>query len=94
MGREMICSVLQDSKNKRRVGKKNMNLEQAYDILEKFYEEIPGEYDDNWIDYNMETAMRERSLKSARILFEKAMESGGKDNITVMTLQITDNKIA
>lgn len=32
--------------------------------------------------------------KSARILFEKAMESGGKDNITVMTLQITDNKIA
>ena len=40
-----------------------MNLEQAYDILEKFYEEIPGEYDDNWIDYNMETAMRKSCLE-------------------------------
>ena len=27
-------------------------------------------------------------------LFEKAMEFGGKDNITVLILQITDNKIA
>jgi len=27
-------------------------------------------------------------------LFKKAMEFGGKDNITVLILQITDNKIA
>lgn len=40
-----------------------MNLEQAYNILKEFYEEIPGAYDDNWIDYNMETAMRKSCLE-------------------------------
>ena len=50
--------------------RKNMNLEQAYNILEEFYEEIPGAYDDNWIDYNMETAMRKSCLEE--ILKENA----------------------
>ena len=55
------------------VEKKNMNLDQAYNILEEFYEEIPGEYDDNWIDYNMETAMRKSCLEE--ILKKKTLKS-------------------
>ena len=35
-----------------------MNLDQAYNILEEFYEEIPGEYDDNWIDCTKTLARR------------------------------------
>lgn len=50
-----------------------MNLDQAYNILEEFYEEIPGEYDDNWIDYNMETAMRKSCLEE--ILKKKTLKS-------------------
>ena len=50
-----------------------MNLDQAYNILEEFYEEIPGEYDDNWIDYNMETAMRKSCLE--KILKKKTLKS-------------------
>ena len=50
-----------------------MNLDQAYNILEEFYEEIPGEYDDNWIDYNMETAMRKSCLEE--ILKRKTLTS-------------------
>ena len=53
--------------------RKNMNLEQAYNILEEFYEEIPGAYDDNWIDYNMETAMRKSCLEE--ILKRKTLTS-------------------
>ena len=31
-----------------------MTLEESYEILENYYQNIYGMYDDNWIDYDLE----------------------------------------
>ena len=30
-----------------------MTLEESYEILENYYQNIYGMYDDNWIDYDL-----------------------------------------
>ena len=33
-----------------------MTLEESYEILENYYQNIYGMYDDNWIDYDLDVA--------------------------------------
>lgn len=39
-----------------------MTLEESYEILENYYQNIYGMYDDNWIDYDLDVAFTKLQL--------------------------------
>ena len=40
-----------------------MTLEESYEILENYYQNIYGMYDDNWIDYDLDVAFTKLQLE-------------------------------
>lgn len=42
-----------------------MTLEESYEILENYYQNIYGMYDDNWIDYDLDVAFTKLQLEKS-----------------------------
>ena len=40
-----------------------MTLEESYEILENYYQNIYGMYDDNWIDYDLDVPFTKLQLE-------------------------------
>lgn len=40
-----------------------MTLEESYEILENYYQNIYGMYDDNWIDYDLDVVFTKLQLE-------------------------------
>lgn len=39
------------------------DIEESYEILENYYQNIYGMYDDNWIDYDLDVAFTKLQLE-------------------------------
>lgn len=57
--------VLKKSKMKWKREEDRHDIEESYEILENYYQNIYGMYDDNWIDYDLDVAFTKLQLEKS-----------------------------